>query len=114
MKNINIRIERWVKNHYLNLAIYNIFLILLVLLHSAQYFDPFWLISINVIVLLALIVSIFLLGAKSRVFFIVALLFWFFAAFLKFVKIDVWAERPTIYAFEALVIGVITFFLERE
>lgn len=112
MKSINTKIERWVKSHYLNLAIFNIFLIVLVLLHSARYFDPFWLISINAIVFVALIASIFLLGAKSNIFFIATLLFWIFAGLLKLAKIDVWAERTTVYAFEALIIGVFMLFVE--
>lgn len=114
MKDINDKVEHWVKSHYLNMAIFNVLLVFLVLLHSARYFDPFWLISINVIVLLALIASIFLLGAKSSVFFVVTLVFWIFAGFLKLAKVDVWAERTAIYAFEALVIGTFMLFIERD
>lgn len=114
MKTFNLKIKRWVKDHYLNLAIFNIFLIFLVLLHSARYFDPFWLISINVIVLLAVIASIFLLGAKSKVLFLIALVFWIFASLLKLIKIDPWAERTTVYVFEILFIATIVFLLERD
>lgn len=112
MKGIESKIQPWVKSHYLNLAIYNAFIMVLVLLHTANYFDPFWLISINVVIVLGLVASIFLLGAKSSSFFVIALVFWLFAAFLKFAKVDVWAERTAIYAFETFVIGIVLLFVE--
>lgn len=106
------RIKAWTRKNYLNLAIFNTILIGLFLLRSAGYFDPFFLVSVNMIVLIALISSIFLLGARSKILFLIALIFWLFAGFLKLVKIDVWTERTGVYAFEAFVVGAITFLFE--
>ena len=114
MKNIRVRIEHWVKGHYLNLAIYNVFLVLLVLLHSARYFDPFWLVSINAIVLFALVASVFLLGATCNVFFVVTLVFWVFASVLRVIGINIWAERTTVYAYQSLVLAVVLLILENS
>lgn len=100
-------IKTWVTRRYLGLAVFNILLLLLVLLNSADYFKPYFPISINIIVMIALIASVFLLGAGSRSIFMVAIVFWFFAAFLRIVGINIWAERASIYVFEAVIIGII-------
>lgn len=102
----------WTKTHYLQLVVFNLFVLLMFLLRSAGYFHPFLVISVNLIVISAFIVAIFLLGARSRAFFLIALIFWGFASFLKIVRIDVWAERTGIYAFESLTIGVVLYFME--
>ena len=59
------------------------------------------------IVILALILSVFLLKANYKTMFITALFFWIFAGLLGTLKINVWAERTTVYVFESLVLGVI-------
>lgn len=114
-KNI-IRIKKslsfWIASHYLHLSIYNSLLLLLVLLRSAGYFAPFFSITINLIVLVALLASIVMLGARSRTMIVVTIFFWSFAALLKVVKIDVWAERTAIYAFEAFLVGVVIYLFE--
>lgn len=101
------KLQSWVELHYFQLALFNIVLVVLLLLRSAGYFEPFFGITINSIFLIALVLSIFLLGTRSRGAFAVALVFWLFAAVLKLVKIDVWAERNAIYSFQALVVGVV-------
>lgn len=106
------KFNEWVVPHYFQLAVFNIFLVFLFLLRSAGYFHPFFIISVNFIVLMGLIVSIFLLGAGSRAMFLVTLFFWLFAAFFRIIKINVWAERTTIYAYQALVIGVLLLVFE--
>ncbi|MEK7526479.1 MAG: hypothetical protein AAB546_03295 [Patescibacteria group bacterium] len=100
-------IQVWVTGHYFQIAVFNLIIILMFLLYSAGYFDPYLRITINIIVLIGLIVSIPLLNAGSRAILTVAILFWLFAAFLRVVKIEVWAERTVIYAYEALLLGVI-------
>lgn len=100
------RLQNWGELHYLQLALFNVVLVALLLLRSAGYFEPYFGITINSIFLIALILSIFLLGTRSKGAFAVALAFWLFAAILKLVKIDVWAERNAIYSFQALVVGV--------
>ncbi|MDO8503207.1 MAG: hypothetical protein Q7S60_00805 [bacterium] len=101
------KIKSWVELHYFQLAVFNIVLMVLLLLRSAGYFEPYFGITINSIFLIALILSVFLLGTQSRGAFAVALAFWLFAAVLKLVRIDTWAERTAIYSFQALVIGVV-------
>lgn len=102
----------WAKSHFLQLIVFNILLVFLFLLRSAGYFHPFFVISVNAIVLIGLIASIFLLGVRSKAMFLVALLFWLFAGFVKLIKIDVWAERTAVYAYQALIIGVILLIIE--
>ncbi len=106
------KLQNWVELHYFQLALFNVVLVILLLLRSAGYFEPYFGITINSIFLIALILSIFILGTRSRGAFAVALTFWLFAAVLKLAKIDVWAERNAIYSFQALVIGVILLFWE--
>ncbi|MEK7169190.1 MAG: hypothetical protein AAB778_04210 [Patescibacteria group bacterium] len=76
-------------------------------MRSAGYFLPFFGISVNFIVFILLILSIFLLNFNSRSMFFISLLFWIFACLIKILKIDIWAERTAIYTFEAFLIGVI-------
>lgn len=101
------KLQNWVELHYFQLALFNVVLVILLLLRSAGYFEPYFGITINSIFLIALVLSIFLLGTRSRGAFAVALIFWLFAAVLKLVEIDVWAERNAIYSFQALVVGVV-------
>lgn len=101
------KLQNWVEVHYFQLALSNVILVILLLLRSAGYFEPYFGITINFIFVVALILSIFILGTRSRGAFTIALVFWLFAAFLKLAKIDVWAERNAIYSFQALVVGVV-------
>lgn len=104
--------QNWVNTRYFQLSIFNIFVLILVLLRSAGYFEPFFLITINTIVLLGLVMAVFLLGVRSKLMFSVALVFWIFASLMKTLKIDVWAERTSIYFFQALIIGVALLVIE--
>lgn len=106
------KLQGWVELHYFQLALFNVVLVILLLLRSAGYFEPYFGITINSIFLIALILSIFLLGTRSKGTFTVALIFWLFAAVLKLAKIDVWAERNAIYAFQGMVIGVVLLIYE--
>lgn len=106
------QLKSWTATHYLNLALFNLILIVLVLLRSAGYFDPYFSITIHAIVLITLILLVFLLGVNSKFLFVLTCVLWIFVAFLKLVGIDVWAERTSVYAFEVLVLGVILFLTE--
>lgn len=97
----------WSRKNLTGIFIFNIVILLMVLLSAAGYFKPFFALSINVIVFTGLLLSIFLFNAGSRFMFIFSLSFLFFTAFLRVVGIDIWAERATIYVFDALVIGVV-------
>ena len=102
----------WAQRRILGLFAFNILVMLLIVLRSAGYFDPFFLITINLVVFLSFIMSIFLLGAGSRVMFIIAFVFWILAAALKALHIDVWAERTAVYIFQALILGLVLFIIE--
>jgi len=107
-------IQKWAKERFLGLFIFNMVIAILLLLRSAGYFDPFLPLTINFIALISFILAIFLLGAKSQALFFIALIFWLFAALLRILQIDIWAERTVIYSFQALVIGIIMLFFENR
>ena len=112
LKDMKKKLSKWSLSHFVGVTIFNLILIFLFLLYSAGYFKPYVPISINLIVTIGLVSSIFLLGARSRVMFIISLFFWLFAGFLKFVGVDVWAERTTIYTFQSLLVGVVLLIIE--
>lgn len=108
------KLEGIIGKRLLGLFIFNIILMVLILMRSAEYFAPFFLISINFIILVCIILSIPLLGIRSKGIFLIALLFWLFAAFLRLLNVGVWAERTAIYAYEAILVGIILFVLENS
>lgn len=110
----NNQLKIWGQQHLSGLFIFNIIVAVLLLLHANGYFLPFFAITMNMIIFLAIILAVTLLGARSRVCFILALVFWIFAAFLRIVKVEIWAERTVIYVFEFLVVGVIILILESK
>lgn len=112
IEDLNNKSSVWGHSHYVRLAIFNTLIVLLVLLRIAGYFHPFFVITVNAVVMVALIAAVLLLGARSKVLFLIALLTWLFAAFLRIVKIEVWAERTAVYTFQALVIGTILLIYE--
>lgn len=105
-------IQEWGNKHLFKMLVFNTILMFLVLMRSAGYFLPFFGISVNFIVLSMLVLSIFLLNSNSKTMFITAFLLWMFAALMKVLKIDIWAERTAIYTFEALFIGTILLIIE--
>lgn len=109
----NSFLQEWIIDHYLQLAVFNGILILLVLLRSASYFEPYFPITINLIYVISLTLSIVLLGMRSKGAFILALVFWVLAGFLRVVNIEVWGQRSAIYSYEALVIGLVLMVFER-
>jgi membrane-bound ClpP family serine protease len=110
--NFGLKFKKWISDYNYRLILFNIIIVFLFLLRSAGYFQPYFPISVNFIVIVGLVLSVVLLGAKSNLVFYATLLFWIFAAFLKIVGIDVWSERTGIYAYESLVFGVILFLFE--
>lgn len=100
-------LNQWAIDHLVGLFIFNIIMSLLVLLNTAEYFKPFFSLGINVIFFIGLILSIPLLGARSKSMFFISIVFLVFATFLKILKIEVWAERTAVYTFQSLLIGVI-------
>lgn len=105
-------VKNWGEAHLLGLFLFNLIIMILVLLRSAGYFAPFFPITINFTVLFALILTVVLLGFKSKELFLVALLLWVFTGALRVVNVQVWAERSAVYVFEALIVGMIVFIIE--
>lgn len=106
------KIEQWAMKNFFTISIFNFIIIILFLLRSAGYFEPYFLISVNFIVVVGLLLSILLLGSTSKEMFVVSLLFWLFAGLLKVLNIETWAERTVIYSVEALVIGIILLYYD--
>ena len=100
-------LNQWAIDHLVGLFIFNIIMSLLVLLNTAEYFKPFFFLGINVIFFIGLILSIPLLGARSKSMFFISIIFLVFAIFLKILKIEIWAERTAVYTLQSLLIGVI-------
>lgn len=104
--------RKWIVTHQFQLALFNGFLMLMILLRSAGYFAPFVPITINLIFASALVLSVFLLGTNSMGAVGVALIFWGFASLLRILGIEVWADRAAVYSFEALSLGILLFVIE--
>lgn len=100
-------ISNWATGHLFGLFLFNTILVILVLLNTAQYFKPFFYLGINSIFFISLLLSIVLLGAHSRTMFLISIIFFVFGLVLKLVKIDIWADRASIYFYQSTVIGVI-------
>jgi hypothetical protein len=92
--------------------LYNVFMMILVLMHSVGYFNPFFTISINVIVLTAIILAVIMMRLPSTFVFVCTSLFWAIAAFFQLAHIDIWAERAGTYAFESFLVGSCVFLIE--
>ena len=102
MKN---NLSRWVHNHTFGLFVFNLIMMVLVLLRTAGYFHPFFIITINLIVICGLILSAGFLGAKSVGVYLIALCFWLLTMFFSVAKVETWSERSSIYCFNAFAVG---------
>lgn len=100
-------ITRWAKTHTLGLFIFNTTAILLTLLNTAQYFKPYYYLGVNEIFFICMIMSIFLLGVRSRAMFLISMLFLTFSMALKIVKVEVWSDRASIYFYQSFVLGLV-------
>ena len=105
-------IQDWVIKNYLQLFVFNMMLIVMMLLRSAGYFEPYLPLSINTIMFIALIGMVVLLRARTRTLMLVTILLWLFAALLQVLNIDVWAERTAVYAFQSLIIATVLFIMD--
>lgn len=110
--NINSKLQIWAQERILGIFIFTIILALLLLLYSAGYFAPYMPLTINLIVVIALMLAVILLHLKSNFIFYTVIFFWVLTSFFMIFNIDVWAERAAIYTFETLVIGIILFIIE--
>lgn len=105
-------LSKWTQNHLVGLFVFNILVILLLLLRSGGYFSPYYSITINAVVFMSLLATAFLIGARSKTFFIIGLILWLFAAFLRLSGIEVWAERTAVYVYQTLILGTALFLVE--
>lgn len=105
-------LRKWIATHQFQLALFNGFLMLMILLRSAGYFEPFIPLTINLIFASALVLSVFLLDTTSRGAVSIALIFWVIAGLLRVLSIEVWAERAAVYSFEALLLSIFLFIIE--
>ncbi len=106
------QINEWAASHVFSLVIFNVILIFMLLLRSVGYFSPFLPLTTNIIVMTSFILAVLLFNINSTFIFIAALIFWLFAAFLKIIGVDIWAERTSLYVFELLVIGMVLLVVE--
>lgn len=104
--------QNWVLERIAVFFVYNVLMMLLVLMHSVGYFNPYFVISVNVIVMLAIVFAVILLRVTSKFVFACTIFFWLVASFFQLNHIDIWAERAGIYTYESLIVGVVVLFLE--
>lgn len=100
-------LTRWANAHILGLFIFNTIAILLTLLNTAQYFKPYYYLGVNEIFFICMVMSIFLLGVRSRIMFLISILFLTFSMALKIVKVDVWSDRASIYFYQSFALGLV-------
>ncbi|MDO8638504.1 MAG: hypothetical protein Q7R43_02935 [Candidatus Daviesbacteria bacterium] len=101
--------QEWAQKRVAGLFVLNLILMLLVIMSVAGYFAPFFPLTINLIVLVGVVLSIFLIGMNRKTLYMFVLFFWLLAAILKTLNINIWAERSAVYAFE---IFIVAFFLQ--
>ncbi len=111
-KNIVIKAEEWGISRMTQLAIFNVVLVFLVLMRSVGYFQPFFLLTVNMIIVFQLILGVIILKLSSKVVFVIALFFWVISFLLKLSPASFWAERSAVYSFEALVIALFLLIFE--
>lgn len=114
IKKIIKPLNQWAQSHLFGLFMFNIILVMLVLLNVAEYFKPFFFIGINVIFFTSLVLTIFLLGFRSKAMFLISMFFFLFAMFLKIVKIDIWADRASIYFYQAYLLGILLLVIDHK
>lgn len=99
-----IKLKKWSISHVGQLVMMNVLLVLLLLLKSAGYFSPYLILTINLIVMFSLVYGVTFLGLSIRGVMSIGLFFWFLSAVLRILKVDIWAERSSVYAFETLLV----------
>jgi|SRR5581483_1797375 len=104
--------QKWYAKHNLRLVIFNLIILFLFLLRSAGYFQPYFPLSVNFIVIFSLVLSSVLLGANSKVMFAVTSIFWILAGLFLMLGIQIWSERTGIYAYESFIFGFLLYLFE--
>jgi len=114
MEKIGKSVRVWVEKNLVGIFVFNLTVVVMVLLNTAQYFKPFFYLGINSIFFLSLILAIALLGARTKAMFVISIIFLLFAAFLKVVKIDVWADRASIYFYQSFFVGLVLLLISKK
>lgn len=96
------KLINWFREKQPEVALFNFCILVLVLLHSAGYFHPYFTITINVVVIVSIVLAIVILRAKNIAILMFTLVMLLTTAFFKLTHIDVWSERVAIYFFEGL------------
>lgn len=109
---MNKKFREWADKHLAGLFVFNLLVLLLIMLQSIGYFDPFLKITATLIIVIAMVLSIFLLGVRANGIIILTLLFWSIGFIFKIFKIDIWAERLGIYTFYSLLLLLPMFIIE--
>lgn len=105
-------INYWAHERVMGLFVFNFVLMILVLLYNAGYFAPFYAITINLIIFIALVLAVVLLKVGSGVIIIASLLFWALAALFRMAEVGVWAERTAVYTYQSFIVGLLTYVYE--
>ncbi len=106
------RLKEWSQQHFLPLVIMNLVLMLVVLLRTAGYFAPYLILTINLIVMLSLIMGVIFLGLRSRGMVMVAIVLWLLSALLRLLGVEIWADRSSIYVYQALIVTLVLLLIE--
>ena len=107
---LHLQSERWSINNLLGIFLFNLAIVVLVLLRSAGYFEPFVPLTINSIFFIGFILLPVMLGVNYVALFSIAGLFWLLSALLQLFSVDIWAERSSIYCFQAFFVGFLILF----
>lgn len=107
----NKKLTRWSTENLPGMLLFNLIIIILVLLHTAGYFLPYFFISINFIFFTGLILAPLILRVNFEALFLLAILFWLSSCILMSFNINAWAERSSIYSFQALFVAVVVLIL---
>lgn len=97
---------------YYRLTIFNLVILFMFLLKSAGYFQPYLLITVNLIMVVSLFLLVILLEIKVEAIFFISFLFWVLTGGLRIIHFDVWSDRTSVYAYEALFIGLVFLILK--
>jgi len=107
-------VKLWAGRHLAGLFVFNVSILVMVLLSTAQYFKPFFYLGINSIFFFSLLFAVLFLGARTKAMLTIAIIFLALTAFLKVVKIDVWADRASIYFYQAFFIGLLLLLISKD
>ncbi len=112
LKTANKSLTLWASEHQGGFFIFVFLVLVLVTLHSIGYFDPYFKITASLIIVFAMISSIFLLGVRRKQMIILSLAFWTVGFIFKVFNIDIWAERIVVYAFYSLLLVLVLYVIE--